>query len=95
MLRWHSNESKSRRADAPQAPKSDQDLIKDGRLKSGDLESRVTSAMRDLPTDLALDAIERYQQANLETIRSKTGFMMGARNTSKNTSWTALCEHLA
>jgi hypothetical protein len=52
-------------------------LEAEGRLKKGDLESRVAQALRDLPVDLAVKCVERYGSSNLDGIRSKTGFFMG------------------
>ena len=40
------------------------ELVDQGRLRPGDLESRVTTAMRDLPVEVALEAVDRYQQAS-------------------------------
>ena len=48
-----------------------------GRLRRGDLESRVAFQLRDLSTSEALAAIDRYGAARLESIRSKTGFFVG------------------
>lgn len=52
-------------------------LEADGRLRKGDLESRVAHALRDMPIDLAVTCVERYGQSSLDNIRSKTGFFMG------------------
>ncbi len=52
-------------------------LMDEGRLRKGDLESRVATTLRDLPLDLALAAVDRYAAAHLESVRSKTGFMIG------------------
>lgn len=53
------------------------ELVDNGTIKPGDLESRVTTALRELPIELALEALDRYATSALDTIRSKTGFMMG------------------
>ena len=31
----------------------------------------------DLPSDLGLEAVDKFAMANLDTVRSKTGFMVG------------------
>ncbi|KAK9809709.1 hypothetical protein WJX73_008415 [Symbiochloris irregularis] len=53
------------------------DLIADGRLAKGDIDGRMAKSLSDLPTNLALEAIEKFAVANLDTVRSKTGFLMG------------------
>lgn len=56
-----------------------EELVENGTIRPGDLESRVTTALRELPMELALEALDRYSTSALDTIRSKTGFMMGAQ----------------
>ncbi|KAK9836169.1 hypothetical protein WJX81_006506 [Elliptochloris bilobata] len=53
------------------------DLLDDGRLKKDDIDSRMLKSLADLPSDLGLEAVEKFGMASLETVRSKTGFMMG------------------
>ena len=33
-------------------------------------------ALGDLPSDLGLEAVDKFSMANLDTVRSKTGFMV-------------------
>ena len=37
----------------------------------------MIKTLAELNTDLGLEAIEKFASSNLETVRSKTGFMMG------------------
>lgn len=49
-----------------------------GRLKKDDIDARMAKALADLPSDLGLQAVDKFSMANLDTVRSKTGFMVGA-----------------
>ena len=46
-----------------------------GRLRKEDIDSRMLKSLADLPSDLGLEAVEKFGMASLETVRSKTGFM--------------------
>ena len=47
-----------------------------GRLKKDDIDARMAKALADLPSDLGLEAVDKFSAANLDTVRSKTGFMV-------------------
>lgn len=53
------------------------DLIDGGRLRRSEIDMRMCRALSDLPSDLGVEAVEKFSIANLDHIRSKTGFMMG------------------
>lgn len=53
------------------------DLIDGGRLRRSEIDMRMCRALADLPTDLGVEAVDKFSVANLDHIRSKTGFMMG------------------
>ena len=36
----------------------------------------MAKALGDLPSDLGLEAVDKFSMANLDTVRSKTGFMV-------------------
>ena len=48
-----------------------------GRLRKDDIDARMAKALADLPSDLGLEAVDKFSMANLDTVRSKTGFMVG------------------
>lgn len=48
-----------------------------GKLSNEDVDQRMIKTLADLNTELGLEAIEKFASSNLETVRSKTGFMMG------------------
>jgi hypothetical protein len=54
-----------------------QAMIDDGRLGAGDIDRRMTKALADLGPRLADEAVEKFGQADLASIRSKAGFFMG------------------
>lgn len=37
----------------------------------------MTRALGSLPTDVAMEVLDKFSNANLDGIRSKTGFMLG------------------
>ncbi len=47
-----------------------------GRLADIDVDQRMIKALADLPSDLGLEAVEKFATSNLESVRSKTGFMV-------------------
>lgn len=47
------------------------------RLIREDIDVRMCKALGDLPSDLGLEAVDKFAMANLDTVRSKTGFMVG------------------
>ncbi|CAL5224723.1 g7455 [Coccomyxa viridis] len=53
------------------------DVIDDGRISKSDIDARMLKALADLPVDLGIEAIDKFAMASLDSIRSKTGFMMG------------------
>ena len=48
-----------------------------GRLKPDDVDRRMCRALADLGPRAADEAVDKFAQANLESVRSKAGFMMG------------------
>jgi len=54
-----------------------EDQIERKKLRKGDLENRVAHVLRDIPTDAACEALNKYFMTDPETIRSKMAFMMG------------------
>eukprot|EP00884_Botryococcus_braunii_P002945 jgi/Botrbrau1/12651/Bobra.67_1s0017.1 len=52
-------------------------LCMQGRLAKEDIDVRMCKALSDLPTDQGLEAVDKFASANLDAVRSKTGFMMG------------------
>lgn len=49
-----------------------------GRINKGDIDARMLKALADLPVDLGIEAIDKFAMASLDSIRSKTGFMVGS-----------------
>ena len=47
-----------------------------GRLTKEDVDLRMIKALADLPGDRGLEAVDRFSSSSLETVRSKTGFMV-------------------
>ena len=47
-----------------------------GRLTKEDVDMRMCKTLADMPSDLALEAVEKFAMASLDTVRSKTGFMV-------------------
>ncbi len=47
-----------------------------GRLSMDDVDARMIKALADLPSDLGLEAVDKFANAHLDTVRSKTGFMV-------------------
>lgn len=48
-----------------------------GRLVRADIDPRMTRALQSLPMDLAMEVLDKFSYADLNTVRSKTGFMLG------------------
>lgn len=46
-------------------------------MKKEDIDARMAKALADLPSDLGQEAVDKFSMANLDTVRSKTGFMVG------------------
>ena len=40
---------------------------------------RMCKTLADMPSDLALEAVDKFAMASLDTVRSKTGFMVSAK----------------
>ncbi|BDA47365.1 probable heterogeneous nuclear ribonucleoprotein Q at N-terminal half [Coccomyxa sp. Obi] len=53
------------------------DIMDDGRISKNDVDARMLKALADLPVDLGCEAVEKFAMASLDSVRSKTGFMMG------------------
>ena len=47
-----------------------------GRLRKDDIDARMAKALADLASDQGLEAVDKFSMANLDTVRSKTGFMV-------------------
>lgn len=47
-----------------------------GRINKTDIDARMLKALADLPVDLGIEAIDKFAMASLDSIRSKTGFMV-------------------
>ncbi len=52
-------------------------LLVQGRISKSDIDARMLKALADLPVDLGIEAIDKFAMASLDSIRSKTGFMVG------------------
>lgn len=52
-------------------------LAEQGRLTKEDVDMRMCKTLADMPSDLALEAVDKFAMASLDTVRSKTGFMVG------------------
>ncbi|EIE23473.1 hypothetical protein COCSUDRAFT_63013 [Coccomyxa subellipsoidea C-169] len=53
------------------------DIMDDGRIGKNDIDARMLKALADLPVDLGIEAVDKFAMASLDSVRSKTGFMMG------------------
>ena len=53
-------------------------LFVQGRINKIDIDARMLKALADLPVDLGIEAIDKFAMASLDSIRSKTGFMVRA-----------------
>jgi len=53
------------------------DLIDDRKIRASDIEGRALTQLLELSDDMAYEAVDRFATTNLDTIRSKTGFLMG------------------
>ena len=49
-----------------------------GKLHRDDVDKRMIRALADMPSDLALEAVDRFGTSSLDTVRSKVGFMVSA-----------------
>ena len=47
-----------------------------GRISKNDVDARMLKALADLPVDLGCEAVEKFAMASLDSVRSKTGFMV-------------------
>ncbi len=52
-------------------------------LTKEDVDARMVRALADLPSDLGMEAVEKFATSNLETVRSKTGFMVRGERTGR------------
>lgn len=48
-----------------------------GKLTNEDVDQRMVKTLGDLSESLGLEAIDKFAGSNLDTVRSRTGFMMG------------------
>ena len=53
-------------------------------LTKEDVDARMVRALADLPSDLGMEAVEKFATSNLESVRSKTGFMVRMEYLSRN-----------
>lgn len=44
----------------------------------------MCKALGELPSNLGLEAVEKFAMADLETVRSKTGFMVSRTSTLRS-----------
>ncbi len=56
-----------------------------GRLTKEDVDMRMCKTLADMPSDLALEAVDKFAMASLDTVRSKTGFMVSSSLLHTNT----------
>mmetsp|Transcript_37691 Transcript_37691/g.72243 ORF Transcript_37691/g.72243 Transcript_37691/m.72243 type:complete len:287 (+) Transcript_37691:129-989(+) len=54
-----------------------EDLVDDRRIRAGEIEGRALTQLMELPEEMAYEAVDRFCTTDLDTIRSKTGFLMG------------------
>lgn len=54
-----------------------QEMVSEGRISNGDVDRRLARALGDLGPRLAEEAVDKFAQVNLESVRSKAGFFMG------------------
>jgi hypothetical protein len=47
-----------------------------GRISKNDIDARMLKALADLPVDLGIEAVDKFAMASLDSVRSKTGFMV-------------------
>ncbi len=47
-----------------------------GRIGKNDIDARMLKALADLPVDLGIEAVDKFAMASLDSVRSKTGFMV-------------------
>lgn len=53
------------------------DWLVQRRIRKDDLDPRMCKALNELPTELGMEAVEKFSMSNLDNVRSKTGFMVG------------------
>lgn len=63
-------------AEACQGPELHVCWCVQGRISKTDIDARMLKALADLPVDLGIEAIDKFAMASLDSIRSKTGFMV-------------------
>lgn len=56
-----------------QAPASP---VLQGKLSNTEVDQRMVKALSDLPSELGLEAVDKFATSNLDSVRSKTGFMV-------------------
>jgi Heterogeneous nuclear ribonucleoprotein Q acidic domain len=47
-----------------------------GKLSNTEVDQRMVKALSDLPSELGLEAVDKFATSNLDSVRSKTGFMV-------------------
>jgi hypothetical protein len=45
-------------------------------MRKEEVDARMCSALAELPEQMGLEAVEKFAATNLDSVRSKTGFMM-------------------
>ena len=68
-----------------------------GRLTKEDVDLRMIKALADLPGDRGMEAVDRFSGSSLETVRSKTGFMVRrslSLSCSRHTVWDVYPRYL-
>ena len=51
--------------------------VPQGRLHYSDIDPRMTRSLQSLPSNLAMEVLDKFSYADLDNVRSKTGFMLG------------------
>jgi len=46
------------------------------RIREDDIDPRMCKALNELPVHLGIEGVDKFSMANLDTVRSKTGFMV-------------------
>ena len=46
------------------------------RIREDDIDPRMCKALNELPVHLGIEGVDKFAMANLDTVRSKTGFMV-------------------
>ncbi|KNC79309.1 hypothetical protein SARC_08292 [Sphaeroforma arctica JP610] len=60
-----------------------------GKLKPGDVEQGAIDSLKDFPEATAVEIMEKYSLADFESVRNKTGFLIGIIKRYRNNLHTA------